>query len=91
MKLRLTTLGILSLLLLVSAAPAPQFQPQPQPVADWAFAGCFSLTGSTPCYDVYTHNGGYWMCKACGTTNQPNENKCRLLSAYQLANGRWCS
>lgn len=91
MKLRVTTLGILSLLLLVSAAPAPQFQPQPQPVADWAFAGCFSLTGSTPCYDVYTHNGGYWMCKACGTTNQPNENKCRLLSAYQVANGRWCS
>lgn len=91
MKLRVTTLGILSLLLLVSAAPAPQFQPKPQPVADWAFAGCFSLTGSTPCYDVYTHNGGYWMCKACGTTNQPSENKCRLLSAYQLANGRWCS
>ncbi len=91
MKLRVTTLGILSLLLLVSAAPAPQFQPQPQPVADWAFAGCFSLTGSTPCYDVYTHNGGYWMCSKCGTTQQPSESKCRRLSAYQLANGRWCS
>lgn len=87
-KLRLTTVAVLSLLLLVSAAPATQ---QPQPVSDWAFAGCFSTTGALPCYDVYTHNGGHWICKACGTTNQPNENKCRLLSAYQLANGRWCS
>ena len=90
MKLRLTTLSVLALLLLVSAAPVPQ-QPQPQPVSDWAFAGCFSLTGSTPCYDVYTHNGGYWMCSACGTTKRPNENSCRLLSTYQLQNGRWCS
>jgi hypothetical protein len=90
MKLRVTTLGLLSLLLLVSAAPVPQ-QPAPQPVADWAFAGCFSPTRSLPCYDVYTHNGAYWMCKACGTTNQPSQNKCRQLSTYQLANGAWCS
>jgi hypothetical protein len=89
MKLKVTTLGILSLLLLVSAAPVPA--PAPQPVSDWAFAGCFSLTGSTPCYDVYTHNGAYWMCSSCGTTRHPSENKCRQLSAYQLANGRWCS
>lgn len=59
--------------------------------ADWAFASCLSLTGRTPCYDVYTHNGAYWMCASCGTTKEPNENTCRQLTAYQLANGRWCS
>ena len=88
-----TILFTLSMFLLLAAAPVPDavVQPQPQPMADWAFQGCFSLNGSTPCYDVYTHNGGYWMCSTCGTTKRPSENKCRLLSAYQLANGRWCS
>ena len=85
LKLRLTTLSVLSLLLFVSAAPVPQ------QASGWSFAGCFSPTGTGPCYDVYSHNGAYWMCKACGTTKQPSENKCRQLSAYQLANGAWCS
>ncbi|HEY0372987.1 MAG TPA: hypothetical protein VGD79_13360 [Thermoanaerobaculia bacterium] len=88
-RLRVTTIGILSLLLLLSAAPRPQ-QPQPT-AADWTFSGCFSLTGSTPCYDVYTHNGGYWICSQCGTTKRPSESKCRQLSQYELTNGRWCS
>ena len=87
--LRVTTLGVLSLLLLVSAAPVPP--PAPQPVADWAYAGCFSPTRTQPCYDVYTHNGAYWMCSQCGGTKNPSENKCRQLSSYQLANGAWCS
>lgn len=90
MKVR-TTLFALSMFLLLAAAPVPDAPARPQPVSDWTFQGCFSLTGSTPCYDVYTHDGAYWMCNACGTTNRPSENKCRRLSAYQLANGRWCS
>jgi hypothetical protein len=82
----------LSLLLLFAAAPIPEApQPAPQAPSDWTYQGCFSLTGSTPCYDVYTHEGGYWMCSACRTTKKPNENSCRLLSASQMANGRWCS
>jgi hypothetical protein len=82
----------LSLLLLVAAAPvADTASASPQPVADWTYQGCFSLTGSTPCYDVYTLNGAYWMCSACRTTKRPNQNNCRQLSAAQIANGRWCS
>lgn len=80
----------LSLLLLVAAAPLPD-TPQPSQASGWTYQGCFSLTGTSPCYDVYTHNGGYWMCSSCGTTKRPTENSCRLLSAYQLQNGRWCS
>jgi hypothetical protein len=79
-----------SMVLLLAAAPVPDRNVQP-PMSDWTHQGCFSLTGSTPCYDVYTHNGAYWMCSWCGATKQPSENKCRQLSAYQLANGRWCS
>ena len=91
MKLR-TVIVSLSLLLLIAAAPAPDVpKPSPQAPSSWTFQGCFSLTGTSPCYDVYTHNGGYWMCSACGTTKRPNENSCRLLSTYQLQNGRWCS
>lgn len=89
-KLRVTTIGLLSLLLLVSAAPAPA-PVAPQPVSDWAFAGCFSPTRSLPCYDVYTHNGAYWICNQCGNTKNPSETKCRPLSSYQLAHGAWCS
>lgn len=91
MKLRAVIVS-LSLLFLFAAAPVPDApNTAPQPVADWSFSGCFSLTGSTPCYDVYTHNGGHWICSACGTTKRPSENKCRRLSSYELTNGRWCS
>lgn len=90
MKVR-PVLLLLSMFLLLAAAPVPDANVQPQPMSGWTYQGCFSLTGSNPCYDVYTHNGAYWMCSGCGTTKQPSENKCRRLSAYQLANGRWCS
>jgi hypothetical protein len=90
MKVR-TILFACSMFLLLAAAPVPDAPVQPQPVSDWTFQGCFSLTGSTPCYDVYTHDGAYWMCSECGTTKRPSETRCRRLSAYQLANGRWCS
>ena len=90
MKLRSLAFA-LSMLLLLAAAPAETATTAPQPVSDWTFQGCFSLTGSSPCYDVYTHNGAHWICSACGTTKRPSENRCRQLSAYELANGRWCS
>lgn len=90
MKVR-AILFALSMFLLLAASPVPDGKVQPQPMSDWTYQGCFSLTGTTPCYDVYTHNGGYWMCASCGSTKQPSQNKCRLLSAYELTNGRWCS
>jgi hypothetical protein len=91
MKLR-TIVVSLSLLLLIAAAPVPETPNASATAAsDWTFQGCFSPTGSSPCYDVYTHNGGYWMCSTCGTTKRPNENSCRPLTTYQLQNGRWCS
>ncbi len=77
--------------LLLAAAPAPDPAPVPQQSSGWTFQGCFSYTGNLPCYDVYTHNGGYWICKTCGTTGTPTTQKCRLLSAYELSHGRWCS
>jgi len=89
MKVR-TVLFVFSMFLLLGAAPVTDTSPQPQQTSGWSYAGCFSLDGSQP-YDVYVHNGGYWMCSSCRTTNKPNENKCRLLSSYQLANGAWCS
>jgi hypothetical protein len=90
MKLRIVVLS-LSMFLLIAAAPASQEPSTPQPKAGWTFQGCFSYTGNLPCYDVYTHNGAYWICRTCGTTGTPNEQKCRRLSAYELSNGRWCS
>lgn len=91
MKLRAVVFS-LSVFLLIGATPLPHAAPvAPQPVSDWSFQGCFSPTGTGPCYDAYSHNGGIWMCAACGTTNKPNENKCRQLSAYELSHGRWCS
>ncbi|HYC93641.1 MAG TPA: hypothetical protein VEO54_30835 [Thermoanaerobaculia bacterium] len=90
MKIRHAFLFLSMLLLLTAAAPRTE-KPVPQQTSGWSFAGCFSPTRSLPCYDTYSHNGAYWICKECGTTKQPSENRCRPLSSYQLANGAWCS
>ncbi len=90
MKLRSMILALSMLFLLTGAAPQKQ-KPIPVQTSGWSFAGCFSPTRSLPCYDTYVHNGTYWMCKECGTTKQPSENKCRQLSSWQLQNGAWCS
>ncbi len=94
MKRALVLVALSSLLLLLGAAPAPdvaQKQPLPQQTSDWSFAGCFQPPNSSQCYDVYVHNGAYWICSACGTTNKPNENKCRPMSRYEQTYGLWCS
>jgi hypothetical protein len=58
--------------------------------AHWTFSGCIQL-GST-CYDVYSdQQGTLWVCRACGTTNNPGPGKCRKLTAYEIANSLWCS
>jgi hypothetical protein len=58
--------------------------------ANWTWSGCIQL-GST-CYDVYSdQNGTLWVCKACGTTNNPGPGKCRKLTAYEIANSLWCA
>jgi len=82
--MRLKTLLILVPLLLLLGAQQAQS-------SDWVFEGCFQPPNQSQCYDVYRHEGAYWICKACGTTNQPNENKCRPLTPYELAFGLWCS
>lgn len=90
MRLR-PVLMTIPLLLLLGAAPIRDVaKPQPQQ-AGWVFEGCFQPPNQTPCYDAYRHNGAYWICKACGTTGQPDETKCRPMTGYEQAFGLWCS
>jgi len=83
-----------------AALSAPETAlPSPDGLADaelaaaavnWTFYGCIEL-GQT-CYDVFQDSGGtLWVCKACGTTGNPSPGKCRKLTAYEIANSRWCS
>jgi hypothetical protein len=56
----------------------------------WTFVGCIFL--GSGCKDVFIDSAGtYWVCKACGTTNNPGPGKCRKLTAYELQNALWCS
>jgi hypothetical protein len=58
--------------------------------ANWTNVGCISLSGD--CLDVFVDNKGvYWVCLACGTTQNPGPGKCRKLTAYELANALWCA
>lgn len=58
--------------------------------SNWTFYGCIQL--GTQCYDVFQDaQGDLWVCKACGTTNNPTPGKCRRLTAYEIQNSRWCS
>lgn len=90
MKYRAIVLS-LSMLFLIAAAPARETPVKPKPVTDWTYEACFSLTGHSPCYDVYRHNGQYWLCSACGTTTNPSETTCRRLDSWELYHGYWCS
>jgi ribosomal protein L40E len=81
------------LLLLLGAAPvhnSTAAKPQPQQ-AGWVFEGCFQPPNRSQCYDVYRHNGAYWICRTCGTTGTPNETKCRPMTGYEQSFGLWCS
>ncbi|HEX6100810.1 MAG TPA: hypothetical protein VF432_31120 [Thermoanaerobaculia bacterium] len=86
---RTLVLLTLSSLLLLGAAPVPDAKPQR--VTDWVFEGCFQPPNNSQCYDVYVHNGAYWICRACGTTGTPDAAKCRPMTGYEQWFGLWCS
>lgn len=62
------------------------------PSANWVFEGCWTQFAAGPCRDVYRDpQGNYWICRACGTTGNPEPGKCSQISPATLATGFWCS
>jgi hypothetical protein len=60
--------------------------------ANWTFEGCWTQFASGPCRDVFRdQQGGYWICRDCGTTGNPGPGKCNPISQATLASGFWCS
>jgi hypothetical protein len=58
----------------------------------YTFEGCWTQFASGPCRDVFRdQNGGYWICRDCGTTGNPTPGKCSPISSATLASGFWCS
>ncbi len=62
------------------------------PASNWTFSGCWTQFSSQPCRDIFVdQQGNHWICKACGTTGNPNQGKCTPISSATLASGLWCS
>jgi hypothetical protein len=58
----------------------------------YTFEGCWAQSISGPCRDIFRdQNGGYWICRDCGTTGNPTPGKCSPISSATLASGFWCS
>jgi hypothetical protein len=58
----------------------------------FTFEGCWTQFAQGPCRDVYRdQDGGYWICRDCGTTGNPTPGKCSPISSATLARGFWCS
>ena len=58
----------------------------------FTFEGCWAQFAQGPCRDVFRdQNGGYWICRDCGTTGNPTPGKCTPISSATLASGFWCS
>ena len=55
----------------------------------WSHVGCIQIAGE--CRDVFSDGTSLWVCKACGTTTNPNSKKCRRLTQYEIDNSLWCS
>lgn len=63
-----------------------------QPPANWTFSGCWTQFSSGPCRDIYRDQQGQaWICRDCGTTNNPGPGKCNPISQATLNSGFWCS
>lgn len=80
---RLKVFGfLLGVLLLVSSASA----------SGLFYQGCWTpFPTCNPAYDIYTDSAGRWFnCGACGTTSNPNPNKCQQVGNLNLI-GYWCS
>jgi hypothetical protein len=95
-RLRLSILvAVLAAFFLVPGAtrPAGTAAAPPAPAAsNWVFEGCWTYWPAGPCRDVFRDSqGGYWICRACGTTGNPGPSKCSQISSQTLAIGYWCS
>lgn len=77
----------------VSLVAPPSSILTPTPVAGWTFLGCWkSRPWVTTCLDVFRDDtGALYICKACGTTGNPNKGKCRQTTQEELNGGTWCS
>jgi len=63
-----------------------------QPPANWTFEGCWTQFSAGPCRDIYRDQQGQtWICRDCGTTNNPGPGKCNPISQATLNSGFWCS
>lgn len=72
-----------------AAAPKATLSPA---AASWVFEGCWTPFPAGSCRDVFRDSqGGYWICRACGTTGNPGPSKCSQISTQTLATGYWCS
>ena len=71
----------------------PSSIPKPTRVASWTLLGCWkSRPWLTTCFDVFRDDtGALYICKACGTTGNPNKGKCRQTTQAELDAGTWCS
>jgi len=62
------------------------------PPVKFTFEGCWTQFSAGPCRDVFRDDqGNYWICRDCGTTGNPNTNKCHIISQATLNTGFWCS
>jgi hypothetical protein len=78
--------------LLVFELPVNPNAPATQVASNWTFLGCWTPRSGTPCSDVFRDpQGRLWICKACGTTGNPNPGKCRRTTQEELNSGLWCS
>jgi hypothetical protein len=77
----------------VAQVVPPSSLPPPTPVATWTLLGCWkSRPWLTTCLDVFRDDAGaLYICKACGTTGNPNKGKCRQTTQSELDSGTWCS
>ena len=79
-----------------SAAPgrgaAASAKAAPAPAANWTFEGCWTQFPAGTCRDIFRdQQGGYWICRECGTTGNPGPGKCSQISQQTFATEYWCS
>jgi hypothetical protein len=62
------------------------------PAANWTWQGCWTQFSAGTCRDIYRdQQGGYWICRECGSTGTPGSGKCSQISSQTLSTGYWCS
>lgn len=99
-RIQLSAVALILLTFLLSSGVAPptdrdaaaSTKASAPSTANWTFEGCWTQFSSGPCRDVFRdEQGGYWICRDCGTTGKPGPGKCNPISPTTLASGFWCS